>query len=569
MPGMLEPLESRRMFATVPAGFTDAAFGANTTLGTAMAFAPDGRLFVLRQSGQVNIIHRDGSTVASALSLTVNNNGERGLIGVAIDPNYLSNGYIYLYSTELPAGQSSTTYAGPTVNTVARFTVNGDTIDAASRLEILRLDPLSTATNHNGGSMNFGPDGKLYVGVGENANGANAQSITTRLGKMLRINSDGTIPADNPSSFPGIAGTTSGLNKAIWAVGLRNPFTFTFDPANGRMFINDVGQNTWEEINDGIAGSNYGWSVTEGDFNQASFPNYRRPLYSYQHTSTTFPFGYAIVGGAFYPAGGGNAFPSSYNGKYLFGDLAGWMAVNDPNNFPAPNGIASAFATGTSQAVDIDVGPDGSIYYLQRSGTTGVRRISVTTDITAPTASAGAFLFDAPSPRVRFAVNESIVASLTTADIEVRNIETDSVLPTSAYAVAQDPFTNFVNVTFTTALADGNYRVTLKRSGVTDGSGNLLSADASTTFFSLQADADRSRGVDTVDFAILVSNFGAGPKTFSQGDFNYDGIVSSIDFGIFVAQFGHAVAPGSLPRSMFGPAPATAGTNDALLDELR
>ena len=114
---------------------------------------------------------------------------------------------------------------------------------------LLDLDNLSGATNHNGGAIHFGPDGKLYIAVGENANSSNSQSINNRLGKMLRINSDGTIPADNPTTFPNIVGSPTGNNRAIWAVGLRNPFTFSFQQGTGRMHINDVGEGTWEEVN--------------------------------------------------------------------------------------------------------------------------------------------------------------------------------------------------------------------------------------------------------------------------------------------------------------------------------
>ena len=127
--------------------------------------------------------------------------------------------------------------------------------------------------------MHFGPDGKLYVAVGENANGANAQTLGNLLGKMLRINADGTIPTDNP-----FYGTATGKNRAIWALGLRNPFTFAFQPGTGRMFINDVGQNTWEEINDGIAGANYGWPDTEG---ATTDPRFAAPLYAYNHGTAT------------------------------------------------------------------------------------------------------------------------------------------------------------------------------------------------------------------------------------------------------------------------------------------
>ena len=129
----------------------------------------------------------------------------------------------------------------------------------AARSDILDLNNLSSATNHNGGAIHFGPDGKLYIAVGENANGANSQSLNTLLGKMLRINPDGSIPTDNPYYYQ-----TTGINRAIWAIGLRNPFTFAFQPGTGMMYIDDVGENTWEEIDQGVAGSNYGWPATEG-----------------------------------------------------------------------------------------------------------------------------------------------------------------------------------------------------------------------------------------------------------------------------------------------------------------
>src|SRR5205823_12767314 len=128
-----------------------------------------------------------------------------------------------------------------THNRVSRFTANGD-VAMAGETPIIDLNNLSSATNHNGGAIHFGPDGKLYIAVGENGNSANSQSIGNLLGKVLRINSDGTIPSDNPPMFPGITGSTSGNNRAIWSVGLRNPYTFTFQAGSGRMFINDVGQ---------------------------------------------------------------------------------------------------------------------------------------------------------------------------------------------------------------------------------------------------------------------------------------------------------------------------------------
>jgi Glucose / Sorbosone dehydrogenase len=170
----------------------------------------------------------------------------------------------------------------------------------------------------------------------------------------LRINTDGSIPTDNP-----FYNTATGNNRAIWALGLRNPFTFAFQPGTGRMFINDVGASTYEEINDGIAGSNYGWPTTEGPTTNSSF---RSPIYYYGH-GTSNTTGCAIVGGTFYnpPV---LQFPSSYTGKYFFADLcSGWIRVFDPSA-----GTATGFATGISNPVDLHVGPDGALYYLVLGG---------------------------------------------------------------------------------------------------------------------------------------------------------------------------------------------------------
>jgi hypothetical protein len=212
--------------------------------------------------------------------------------------------------------------------------------------------PTLGATNHNGGAIHVGPDGLLYVGVGENAVGANAQSLTSPLGKILRINRDGSIPPSNP-----FFGETTGDNRAIWALGLRNPFTFAFEPGTGRMLINDVGQDAWEEINDGLSGANYGWPLTEGP---TSDPRFAGPLYAYPHGT---PGVCAITGAAFYPLFA-SQFPDEYRGDYFFADLcAGWIGHYD---FAA--GTASlVFATGVGTPVDLALAPEGGLYYLERS----------------------------------------------------------------------------------------------------------------------------------------------------------------------------------------------------------
>jgi glucose/arabinose dehydrogenase len=352
--------------ATLPAGFTESAWGNSIAqFCTAMAFAPDGRLFVCQQNGALRVIDADGTLLGPAfVSLTVDTNGERGLLGVAFDPNFSSNHFVYVYHT-VPGG-SGPSPTPPPHNRITRFTANGNVATGAGTT-ILDLDNLSLLTIHNGGGIHFGPDGKLYVAVGDNGNSPNSQSLANRLGKILRINPDGSLPTNpaNPTTFPGIMGSPSGANQAIWAVGLRNPFTFAFQPGTTRMFINDVGLSTWEEVNDGIAGSNYGWPVVEGPAPSPSpTPSYRYPLLYYGHGSNSTSTGCAIVGAAFY-----NPdilqFPTSYVGKYFFGDLCnGWIRVMDTSN-----NTSSVFASGiTGQRVDLHVGPDGALYYLVQSG---------------------------------------------------------------------------------------------------------------------------------------------------------------------------------------------------------
>ncbi|HXC49275.1 MAG TPA: PQQ-dependent sugar dehydrogenase [Candidatus Limnocylindrales bacterium] len=363
--------------ATVPAGFSDSVVASGLASPTAMEIAPDGRIFVSQQTGALRVIKNGALLATPFLTLSVNSSGERGLLGVVFDPNFASNRFIYVYYT---------TSTSPIHNRVSRFTASLANPDVAQAGETVLLDLENlSATNHNGGALHFGPDGKLYIAAGENAVGSNSQAMTNLLGKILRINSDGTIPTDNP-----FYQTATGNNRAIWARGLRNPFTFTFDPASGRMLINDVGQNTWEEIDDGIAGSNYGWPTSEGPVG-CTGSGFTCPIYSYDHSQ-----GCAITGGAFYSPST-VSFPSGYNGLYFFADYCGnWIRVIDPDAPPSSNG-APIFASSVSAPVDLRVGSDGSLYYLAR-GAGAVGRIrytssdppNVTQDPSSQTVTVGA-----------------------------------------------------------------------------------------------------------------------------------------------------------------------------------
>lgn len=338
---------------TQPAGFSRTTWVTGLTSATAIAQAPDGRMFVTEQGGALRVVDATGTLLSTAaLQLNVDFDGERGLLGVALDPDFSNNGYIYLY------------YTTPVVfthNRISRFTLvppSSNVVSGGSEFILAELPALSGATNHNGGALHFGTDGKLYVGVGDNGNGANAQDNGTRLGKVLRLNADGTIPSDNPF-FP----TLTGDNRSIWATGLRNPFTFAVQPVTGKIYINDVGQDTWEEIDLGAAGANYGWPGTEGPTSAAGVT---APLFAYNHGAASpagsgpggFFTGNAIIGGAFYPDSG--PFPAIYRGSYFFADLATAFVAR----YDSANNAAYSFGFVGDTPVGMLAGTDGALYVL-------------------------------------------------------------------------------------------------------------------------------------------------------------------------------------------------------------
>ncbi|MBC8084474.1 MAG: PQQ-dependent sugar dehydrogenase, partial [Hymenobacter sp.] len=352
---------------TFPAGFSTTLVANGIRNPTALAFAPDGRVFVCQQTGELRVVKNGALLPTPFLTLPVNSSGERGLVGITFDPNFSANQYVYVYYT-LASGAN---------NRISRFTASGDVAVPGSERLVLDLDPLSSATNHNGGAMHFGLDGKLYVAAGDNANGANAQNLDTYHGKLLRINADGSVPAGNPYLGTGL----SAQRQRVWSAGLRNPFTFAVQPGTGRVFVNDVGGGAWEEINDATAsGLNYGWPNNEGANVR---PGQTPPYYAYAHGANN-PEGYvcAITGGTFFNPASTN-YPAQYVGKYFYQDLCGrWINHIDPNNAGAPN--RTRFATNLSgDLVGLDTGPDGNLYYLSR-GAAALYKIVYTAGTTAP-----------------------------------------------------------------------------------------------------------------------------------------------------------------------------------------
>jgi glucose/arabinose dehydrogenase len=277
---------------------TRVASGLSTALFVTSAPGDTDHLFIVQQTGAIKILDLNTGQVTPFLNVAVDSTGERGLLGLAFDPNYATNGFFYVYRT----------VAGATAhNEVDRYHVsaNPNVADPASGTVVINLGNLSAATNHNAGWIGFGPDADLYIATGENATPSNSQTLSNLLGKILRIDvHSGTpyaIPADNP--FVG----TAGARGEIFSLGLRNPFRDSFDRDTGDFFIADVGQSAVEEINPGIKGANYGWPTAEGPSTNPAFTN---PIFSYDHT-----VGQAVIGGYVY-----RGTSEGLQGQYFYAD---------------------------------------------------------------------------------------------------------------------------------------------------------------------------------------------------------------------------------------------------------
>ena len=528
---LIESLEQRLQFTILPDGFTESVVAANLGSPTAMDALPDGRLLVTTQEGDLRVIDNGSLVGTPALHLDVDFAGERGLLGVAHDPNFTANHFIYLYHTVKPTATVSTH------NQVTRYTLDGDTVLAGSAVEILQLNDLTGATNHNGGSLHFGTDNMLYVSTGENARPDNAQTVGNLLGKILRLNVSifnagdtvndvKLVPADNPN-FLG----AKGINKVIYALGLRNPFTFGVQPTTGQIFVNDVGQDTWEEIDPLVLGRNYGWGKVEGFAltPPAVGPGpYQDPIMAYNHgnaTPVTAATGAAIVGGIFYnpPAGAAHAFPDSYTGKYFFADLgSNFIRTFDPatpGNAVNPD-TSSSFATATvGNPTNLLLGSDGSIYYTAIAGGGQLLKITFTAPTTPTDPTLPANTIDSG------AVTDSNFkgGSVQTTDHAIDTSHVANPLPQSAYQTYR--FGNFSYI-YKNLTPGGLYNILLDFSenkataagqrvfNVSINGQPVLTnfdifAEAGGTFIALQKSFNATAGADgkiTVKFTKVVGN---------------------------------------------------------------
>lgn len=331
----------------LPDGFQVETIATGITGAVALETLPDGRVLICEQSGDLRVVENNTLLPKPMVTLPVEFNWERGLIGVTVDPNFTDEPFIYVcYVVSEPF----------THHVVSRWRVDRNHVVEGSEEVLLLGDDQSkmggsVPAGHQGGAIHFGPDGCLYIGIGEQTAGIPSQQLDTFQGKLLRIHRDGTIPKDNP-----FLEQTTGKYQAIWARGLRNPFTFAFDAESGELLINDVG-GRFEEINRGRAGANFGWPAIE--HGPSSDDRFASPIHIYAQSS--------IGGGDFIPAD--SPWPSEWRGKYVFADFVqGWIkAIDSQTASPEQKDQAITLASGLRRPVDLRFGPDGSLYVLLRN----------------------------------------------------------------------------------------------------------------------------------------------------------------------------------------------------------
>lgn len=324
----------------MPPGFAmEEGFITGLEKPTDLKISPDGRIFVTEKTGSIRIVENGILLPQPFYTVSTQTVNERGLGGIVLDPDFDTNGYVYIYYT-LPNSNH---------NRLARITAAGNTALPGSEMELMVFDSMRTSW-HNGGGMVFDTTGKLIVGIGDGV--AYAPWMSTNLSKILRLNPDGSIPTDNPFYTQ-----NSGIYRAIVASGVRNPYSMAISKLSGRIFFNDVGNEIAEEVDELILGRNYGWPFVEGPIDSLTPPpaNYTDPLYAFDHN-----FGCAIVGATFYEPDV-SLFPAEYVGKYFFLEYCeSKLLCMDPDDY-----TVTEFGTHLgSNYNNLEASPDGYLYLI-------------------------------------------------------------------------------------------------------------------------------------------------------------------------------------------------------------
>lgn len=309
--------------------------GLNFPVG--MSLAPDGRVFFNeRLTGNIRIINQQWQLVNQPFcQITIATSGEQGLLGLALDPDFANNRFVYVYHTA----------SSPLRNRVVRYTESSGSCTQESVI----LDNLPASTNHNGGIIQFGPDGKLYVIIGDAENTANAQSLTSLAGKVLRVNPDGSAPVDNP--FFSNANVNA---KKVFSLGHRNSYGFTFHPHTTHLWESENGPSDNDEINRVVVGGNYGWPTVRGI---AGNPNFRDPILAY--TPTIAPTGIIAIPET------STVYPAAYRNNLLFVDFNGGKirrVVLSGADLSELGVSSTAYNGGNGGLLSLMLGADGFVY---------------------------------------------------------------------------------------------------------------------------------------------------------------------------------------------------------------
>ena len=356
---------------TTPPGFRVETYLDGVTYPVSMAFAPDGRLFYTERhtgiepplTGGIRVVAADGTLQARPFA-TVDlpddtPHRDKGLLGITLDPGFSTNGYLYAFRTALPDGSNPNEHGE-----VVRYTsvLSGTDWIGTDPTPIVDDLPASADCCHNGGEIAFGPDGTLYVTVGDTEDWTQGQNLQTRAATILRYNPDGTIPADNPYV------SNPAVDPAIYAYGLRNVFGLDWHPETGELYATDNGPNCNDELNHIVAGGNYGWADSfRGEVRGALHPPYIEPVFVWEQPIG--PTAVEFYTGDTLPGFQGDLFLSTWDGRsdhYGNGTLFRVTLAEDGSRAS----VVSLFencnrdqAEGMMNMLDVETGSDGNLYF--------------------------------------------------------------------------------------------------------------------------------------------------------------------------------------------------------------
>lgn len=451
--------------AAPPPGFNNELLLSGVGVPMSLFFLPDGRVLVLTKRGEILISDPNAVPVqtSSYMTLTnINTGGEKGLIDGVLDPDFENNGFFYLYYTRSSPGHGR----------IARFEHQentgglSSTGDASSEFLVWQDADTYLGESHYGGGLDFGPDGALYLPIGDKVNSWTSRNLGKDSGKVHRVYPDGTIPVDNMGFDDGVGG----ISDSIWAIGLRNPFRATWDLPTERYFIAEVGGNNqsiaWEDLHLGRARADYGWNICEGPCDNPDYPSCQcgvqdDPLFRYPHLGVNA----SLTGGVVYRGG---SFPAEYEGVYFYGEYERRFIrylTFDPTDDEVVAEDAP-FDNAAGNVIFIDEGPGGDLYFTLVNGQ--VRRYSFGDDDPPVLLSARRVVANTDEVTVRY--SEPVLTSTAT---DLANYAIDNGVTILAAQMISD-----LQVLLTTSTLPLDMDLTLTVNNIADFDSEVIAMDS-------------------------------------------------------------------------------------------